>query len=265
MKVRSDDLLIVLCTYELAQPRCCQSGWLAIPRSILCLDVFFLHGVDHAPTNKWKACLFVICFYCPKDMTDARIQKNAIWTKTCLKKKKGKGRLSICLHMCFKYEMKNSDRNSQNWAGHHINSNVTCSRHFWNTYLMSRNRFLFVTSLDGWPRGQCNWYRSSPWVFRTLHQISPWSGTTIFGAVTRMLCQNVGKQGTCEFSWGISAKSSRIFKMFAHACMNYTTFLLCQGKCFQFQAQICSGSQDMTSTTFFRFLAGPARSYKTNV
>ena len=42
------------------------SRWLAMPRSILRARIvyvfrcFFYTGVDHAPTNKWKACLFFL-------------------------------------------------------------------------------------------------------------------------------------------------------------------------------------------------------------
>ena len=54
---------------DLGQPRCCQSGRLALPRSILRMnvDVIFLHDVHHAPTNKQKACLSFSLLSCSRD------------------------------------------------------------------------------------------------------------------------------------------------------------------------------------------------------
>ena len=57
-------------------------------------------------------------------------------TITCLGKKVA-GFPSMCIYMRFKHDVKVSDRNSQNWAGHR--SNATCSHHY-SSCLMYRKR-----------------------------------------------------------------------------------------------------------------------------
>ena len=125
-------------------------------------DVIFWHGVYHAPANGKPAPFLFLS--CSRDLTDTMIRKKYKSDHNLYEKWNKKwGRLSDCLHMWFKYEVKISDRNSQNWAGHRRNS--TCSHHY---FLMYMNRF-WVISLDGWRTGQCNRYRSSPCVFRTVY------------------------------------------------------------------------------------------------
>ena len=74
------------------------------------LDAIFLHGVDHAPTNKWKARLFLI--FCSRDVTNTTIRKNTSGHNLSGKNRE-KGELSVRSHMQLKYEVKCSDRNSQ--------------------------------------------------------------------------------------------------------------------------------------------------------
>ena len=50
----------------------------------------FGHDVDHAPTDKLKAGLFLFFVFCPRDMTEITIRKNTKPTITCLLKKKKK-------------------------------------------------------------------------------------------------------------------------------------------------------------------------------
>ena len=68
--------------------------------------------IMHQPTIGKPAFLF-FCF-CPRDMTNIKIRKNTKVGITFEKKKKKKGRLSVCVNMRFKYDVKISDRNSQN-------------------------------------------------------------------------------------------------------------------------------------------------------
>ena len=91
---------------KLGQLNCWHSRCLAMPRSILhttpeyYLDVIFdTVVIMHQPTNGKPAQLFY--FFDPD-----------IWI-TCLQKKEGWGRLSVCWHSRLKYEVKSSDRNSQ--------------------------------------------------------------------------------------------------------------------------------------------------------
>ena len=172
--------------YEGGQPRWCQSGWLPVPRSIsrIWMSCDFLTRCYHTPTNKRKARLFVFVFFSPRDITELseKHKCNHNWSAKIKSKKTG-------FTFVFQLQGTKSDRNSQNCVGHR--SNVTCSRHCLNTCFMYRNRSL-ATPPDG-RIGQRNWYRSSSWLHNCLHQLSPWSGTMIFGAVIGILCQNVGK------------------------------------------------------------------------
>ena len=81
----------------------------------------------HQPTNGKPAPILFFVFS-SRDMTDTMIRKSAKVTTTCLNKKGGG--LSACFHIRFKYEVKNSDRNSQNRAGHRTINNATCSHHY---------------------------------------------------------------------------------------------------------------------------------------
>ena len=103
--------------YELGQPRCWHTRLATyVPLNFTYLDVIFWRGVD-APTNKWKACLFV-CF-CPRNIWPIQRSQKYKGDHNLSEKKRKKGRQgSICVHMRFKHEVTNSDRNSQNWAGH---------------------------------------------------------------------------------------------------------------------------------------------------
>ena len=59
----------------------------------------------HQPTN-WKPAFLFFCF-CPGDITEIEImtRKNTKAIITCLQKKKGKGRLSVLLHVWSKYKV----------------------------------------------------------------------------------------------------------------------------------------------------------------
>ena len=122
-----------------------------MPLSILRVHVWmwFLDAVFtmHRPTNGKPAPLLFV--FCPRYKIDTTIRKNIKAAITRLKTKtktKGAG-FPVCVHMRFKHEVKNSDRNLQNWTAYP--SNATCS------HGMYRNHFL-VVSLDRWRIGQCN-------------------------------------------------------------------------------------------------------------
>ena len=54
------------------------------------LDAILRHGVDHAPTHKWKASPFFLPFFCSTDKIDTKIRKNTKATVTPLEKKRVK-------------------------------------------------------------------------------------------------------------------------------------------------------------------------------
>ena len=67
-------------------------------------------SVDTTIMHKSNKCLF-----CPRDMADIKIRK--MWKCPKLGWKKKQARLSGCVHMRSKYDVKISNRLSQNWAG----------------------------------------------------------------------------------------------------------------------------------------------------
>ena len=87
------------------------------PLNITYFHVFLLHDVDHASTNKQKACVFFV-FFRSRDMTDIKIRKNTkvaiIFVKN--KKEKKAGFPFVCAFgsNTYWYDVKISDRNSQN-------------------------------------------------------------------------------------------------------------------------------------------------------
>ena len=103
-------LKLVLClprgkapvVYELGQPRCCQSGRLAMPRSILRIGMWFFGTVliMHQQTNSMPDFFFSDRY---DRYNDPKNTKAAI---PCLKKLKQAGRHWICLHMRFEHEVK---------------------------------------------------------------------------------------------------------------------------------------------------------------
>ena len=117
--------------YELGQPRCCQSGWLAMPRSILRIWMcFFWQGVDHAPTNKWKACFLFLFVFLYERYDRYNDPNNPKATITCLKKKVDFPFVCTCGSYT---RLKKTDRISHNRAGRR--NTATCSRHYFNTCL----------------------------------------------------------------------------------------------------------------------------------
>ena len=140
-------------TYELGQPKQCKCGGLAMPRSWLRVWTCDFLTRCWSYTNQQMGSLPFIFppFFCPRDMTDTMIRKHTKATITCLRKKITKGRLPICAHMRFKYEVTISDRNSQNWAEH--GKNATCSLLL---VLYVHVIVVLVVSLDGWRIGQYN-------------------------------------------------------------------------------------------------------------
>ena len=124
-------------------------------------------------------------FFSLIDMTDTTIRKNTKAATTLSEKRKRKKRRHwICLHMRFEYEVKKSDRNSKNWAGHR--SNATCSNH----YLFNVQES-FLGHISWWVT---NWAVQlisivSLCLQDCLHQFSPSSETTIFGVVIHILSQ----------------------------------------------------------------------------
>ena len=104
-------------------------------------------------------------------MTDPTIRKNTKATKTGQRKKQHEGRHSIPLNVRFRYELKISDRNSQNWAGHH--SNTTCSHHYY-TCFMYRNRFGSYLVM-GHELGSATDIDRLLVLKDCIHQFSPWS------------------------------------------------------------------------------------------
>ena len=70
------------------------------------------------------------------------------------------------------------------------------------TCLMYRNRFL-VTSLDGWRARQCNRYRSSPRVFRTVYDNFHLDRERRVLELSYRFCRPTmsPKNGDFEFSW----------------------------------------------------------------
>ena len=148
--------------------------------------VFILHGVDHTPTNRWKACLFAFCS-CPRDTTYTKIEKYKSDHNLPEQTKAGFPFVYTCMR--FKYDTKNSDRHPQNWAGQCSNS--IGARDFLIPFLMcsSKEQPFF---------GHISW-RLTNWAVQLisivssclqdcLHQISPWSGTMIVEALIRVTC-----------------------------------------------------------------------------
>ena len=128
-------------------------------------------------------------------MTDTTIRKTQKRSQLVWKKHLPgiqKGRPPTCVHMRLKYEVKLSYWNSRNWAGHDCN-NAACSRQ----YLFSDgNRFFkYFLMVTNWAVQPIS--RISLCLHYCLHQNSPWSGTSICGAVIRILSQNVGKKSIC--------------------------------------------------------------------
>ena len=185
------------------------------------LDVVF---IMHQPTNR-KPLPSIFCsrhdrFNDPKQYkSDHNLSE---------KKKKKRGRLSVCLHMRFKYKVKISDRSSQNWVGHR--SNATCSHH----YLSQCTAIVFlVISLDGWRIGAAQLISIvSLYVRDCLHQFSPWSGTTIFGAVTQIISRKCRqKMAVLSFLGYLGEIESDSPTVWTCTCN-----LLCHGQCFQFSS-----------------------------
>ena len=162
--------------YELGQPRCCQNGRLATPRSILRNWMWFFDTVliMHQPTNGNQALFLCFLFERYDRYNDPEKYKSD--RNLSEKKITKEGSLSVCLHMRYKYEVKISDRNSQNWAGHRRKNSI------FRNYLSYVWVFVF---------GHISWWVAN-WVMKlisvfslglqlliALHQFSPWSGTTI--------------------------------------------------------------------------------------
>ena len=122
------------------------------------------------------------------------------------------------------------------------------------TCLMYRNRFL-VTSLDGWRARQCNRYRSSPWVFRTVYTNFRLDRERWFWSChTDIRPKMSPKNGNFEFSW-----ISRRDRVGFPNCLDLHMFYCETVSASNFQVLICSGSRASTWGSFIRFLAGPAR------
>ena len=127
------------------------------------------------------------------------------------------------------------------------------------TCSMYRNHFL-VSSLDGWRIGQCNRYRSSPCVFRTLDQFSPWSGTTIFWSCPTDFRSHMSPRvGNFEFFCNILARSSRIPKRFGPeyslVLMLIRVRVLCHGQCLPiFKPLFAVVDEIRLSRNFIRFV-----------
>ena len=148
---------------------------------------FFYTVFYDAPTNNWKACPFFF-FAVVGEISNDGCNNPKKYKIDHILSENGKrgGKLTVSLHLRFKYEVEISNRNSQNrnWAGHR--SNATCSHRYF--CLMCCNRFV-VTSLEGWRVTNravelisivCLCLRDC------LRQFSPWSGTPIFGAVMQI-------------------------------------------------------------------------------
>ena len=122
-------------------------------------------------------------------------------------------------------------------------------------YLCNAHKSFFGHIYNGWRIGQCNWYRSSC-VFRTIyqHQVSPWSGTAIFGDVIQLLGQKYHRKLVI---WGFAWISRRHRVAFPN-CLDLRVYaLLCHGQRFQFS----SPNLQWLTKCFIRCLADPARTY----
>ena len=107
-------------TYELGQPRCCQSGRLAMQYYEFRREFMALCS---SCTNHQKESLPEFLF-CSRGMTDTLFQKKTKAKITSLKTKNRSDRLSVCLYARFKHEVEIYDRNSQSWAGHPRNNDI---------------------------------------------------------------------------------------------------------------------------------------------
>ena len=137
------------------------------------------HDVDHAPTDKMKAGLFFLSKRYARNK-DAKIQKRSTLV---LKKKKG----FPFLHMRSKYEVKISHiEHRKNGRGI---TEMPFSPYF--VEITDSKMESFFGNISSWV---ANWEMkliSMPFLYlqHFLHQISPWSGTTIF---MRIQCAKVG-------------------------------------------------------------------------
>ena len=190
-----------------------------MPRSILRIwlwffdAVFFLDAVFimHQPTNGKPAPF--LCIFCWTNMTDTRIRKNTKATITCLKKRRssGAGFPFVCTfgsntRLKFQIETRKIKRGI---AVMPLVLITACS--------MYRNRFC-VISLDAWRTGQCNRYRSSPCVFRTVYTNFTLIGNNDFlKLLHKFYVKNVAKNRWFWVSSDISTRSSRIRKLFRPA------------------------------------------------
>ena len=107
-----------------------------------------------AQYNKLKAWPFFIIIFV-RDVTDSMIWKNTKTTITWLKEGKKKYRLSVSVHKRFWYGVNNSDRNSQNRAGHGKSTIfvVIICFIYWVVFL--------VIPRDGWRIRQWKYFRAS--------------------------------------------------------------------------------------------------------
>ena len=205
----------------------------------------------HKPTN-WKPAFYFFLFLSERYDWNNDPKKNQSDHNLSFFLNE-KGRLSVFLRVRFKYEVDFSDRKPYNWAGHRRNAIFLiffCRKHL--TYIWNR---ILVVSLDGWRIGQWNLYRCSSWVFSIVHQIWPWSGTTIF------IWRQCGKVGAFEFGGYISARSSRKKKKLRI----FHILLFCHVQCCvrvnasNFQVLTRKSGGVRAFGNIVRFLAGPDR------
>ena len=163
--------------------------------------------------------------------------------------------------MRFKYEVEISDQNSPNWAGHR-GYNTTCSR-----------RYLF----NVWEPffGRISWWVTN-WAMQlisivflcrqgSLHQFFTLIGNDEFSTsdIRTDFTSKCGKNGTWYFGFflAISARSSRILKMFGPAC----TLLCPRVSVFQFSSRLLAKVGGATASGGGNPLLGLPSSWETGL
>ena len=153
--------------------------------------------------------------------------------------------------MWFKHEVKISDRNFQNWAGHR--SNATCSHHY--SFNIKGSFWVISWWVTNWVVQQ---NRSSPSVFRTSTPIVTLIGNSHFFE----LSQKISGQ-KCHQKYVILSFLGYLDEIESDPQTVWTCICTTAPRSVLpiFQVLICSGWRASTLMTgsFIRFLAGPAR------
>ena len=191
--------------------------------------MIFWHGVDHAPTNKRKACLFPIFF---RDNDRYNVRKNATAAISWLKNNKKKASLSVVCtcssntRLNFQIETRKIERRGIATRTTFLVVLVSCMEMAWCQHL----------SMGG---ELANWAIKQTSVFSLglqlcLHQISPFIENDDF--IAKLVLRNVCFQ-SCRYLVEIEP--------------NYKHAWFVRASASKFEALIHSGSRDTTTLGYF--------------